>query len=258
MGKLLGYQLKTHFKKNWFLVVLPILLIIINLVTKTFTNRSYVNVAAGIIFIIALVVYGSSIIVIIVSDYNRFYGKEALFYNSLPVTPGQITFARLLYYFILFFVHTLIWIINFVAFVIINGFTNSPDFLEELPMVKEEIMRRLSFITPKHVGIIILLIVIFSAYGIGKFMFAISLSGEKKLNKMDFGGAVLCYIIITALSNSVIIPFINRIATDRFDIVPFPGDSLTLNLPILLIYSVLGILFLVGTYFEHKRRVSVS
>lgn len=258
MGKLLSYELKTHFKQNWFLVAMPILLIIVNIITKTFLSRGYAEIAAALIFIGAIIVYIAAAITVIVNDYNRFYGKEALFYNSLPITPSGITVARLLNYVILYIVHTLLGGINFVAFFLINGYLGEPSFYEELPIVIEGILNQLSRITPRLAIGIIIFCVSFLLYSVGKVMFSISISGEKKINKMDFGGAVLSFIFITVISNSVIIPVINKFATKSLDISLTADGSFTINVTILLIYLVLGILFLVGTYFEHKKRVSVN
>ena len=256
MGKLLSYQLKSHFKQNWFLVAMPILLVLANIFTETILSYSKAEIAAGFIMIGIIIVYAAAAITVIVSDYNRFYGKEALFYNSLPVSAGGVTAARFFNYLILWIIHSLILFANIVFFVMINLYLGKGNVGAEINLLFKEIVKYLSNYTPSQIMGAIILLVLFFTYSIGKVMFAISISGEKRFNRLDFGGAVLAYIIITAITNSIALPIIDRISTNYFDIEVL--NATILNMPMVIIYSIISIIFILGTYYEHKIRISVS
>lgn len=97
MGKLLGHQIRNHFKYNWFIPVLPVALIIFGLL---FSNVNYsIGVNSTVIGMMALVFgYIAAAITVIVGDYNMFFGDSSLFYESIPISPSAKTFSRLLYY----------------------------------------------------------------------------------------------------------------------------------------------------------------
>ena len=106
MGKLLGHQIRNHFKYNWFIPVLPIIFILSGLALGR-VNVNYGGVAFGLAGLAVVFGYMAAAITIIVGDYNMFFGESALFYESTPISPGAKTFSRLLYYFIMLLIYSL-------------------------------------------------------------------------------------------------------------------------------------------------------
>ena len=96
MGKLLGHQIRNHFKNNWFIPVLPVALIIFGLL---FSNVNHsIGDSAFVLGMMALMFgYFAAAISVIVGDYNMFFGDSALFYESTPISPSAKTFSRFLY-----------------------------------------------------------------------------------------------------------------------------------------------------------------
>lgn len=95
MGKLLGHQIRNHFKYNWFIPLLPIIFILSGLALGRF-NGQYGAVAFGLAALAVVFGYMAAAITIIVGDYNMFFGDSALFYESTPISPGAKTFSRVL------------------------------------------------------------------------------------------------------------------------------------------------------------------
>ena len=80
MGKLLGHQIRNHFRNNWFIPILPVALIIFGLLFSNVNNE--VGDSAIVLGVMALVFgYMAAAITVIVGDYNMFFGDSALFYE---------------------------------------------------------------------------------------------------------------------------------------------------------------------------------
>jgi len=95
MGKLLGHQIRNHFKYNWFIPVLPVALIIFGIIFSNVNNSIGGNaITLGMMALIFGCV--AAAISVIVGDYNMFFGDSALFYESTPISPSAKTFSRIL------------------------------------------------------------------------------------------------------------------------------------------------------------------
>ncbi len=106
MGKLLGHQIKNHFKYNWFIPLLPIIFMLSGLALGR-VNVEFGGVAFGLAALAVGFGYMAAAISVIVGDYNMFFGESALFYESTPISPGAKTFSRLLYYLIMLLIYSL-------------------------------------------------------------------------------------------------------------------------------------------------------
>lgn len=106
MGKLLGHQIRNHFRNNWFIPVLPVALILFGVLFSNVNNK--IGVSAVAIGMMALMFgYFAAAITVIVGDYNMFFGDSALFYESTPISPSAKTFSRFLYYLIMFIIYSI-------------------------------------------------------------------------------------------------------------------------------------------------------
>lgn len=91
MGKLLGHQIRNHFKYNWFIPVLPVALIIFGIIFSNINHSIGVNTV--VIGMMALVFgYIAAAITVIVGDYNMFFGDSSLFMSQYQLVPQQKLF----------------------------------------------------------------------------------------------------------------------------------------------------------------------
>lgn len=106
MGKLLGHQIRNHFRNNWFIPVLPVAIILFGVLFSNVNNK--IGVSAVALGMMALMFgYFAAAITVIVGDYNMFFGDSALFYESTPISPSAKTFSRFLYYLIMFIIYSI-------------------------------------------------------------------------------------------------------------------------------------------------------
>ncbi len=255
MGKLLGHQIRNHFKYNWFIPVLPVALIIFGLL---FSNVNYsIGVNSTAIGMMALVFgYIAAAITVIVGDYNMFFGDSSLFYESIPISPSAKTFSRLLYYFVMFILYSLYVGIIFFLFATIPAVGDGGV----VNITWENIMDILNQVGSKNILIGISWILVFLFNNIARIIFAISFGGGKKLRRFGFGGPVLSFILLGFIES-----FIINIL-DRFDI--FTNMELYLNngdvfinsmgVAFIFVMIVETVLFLFGVYYIHKNRISVN
>lgn len=106
MGKLLGHQIRNHFRSNWFIPVLPLALILFGILFSN-VNNEVGGSAVGLGIMALMFGYFAAAISVIVGDYNMFFGDSALFYESTPISPSGKTFSRFLYYLIMFIIYSL-------------------------------------------------------------------------------------------------------------------------------------------------------
>ena len=254
MGKLLGHQIKNHFKYNWFIPVLPIALIIFGLLFSNVNNE--VGDSAIVLGMMAVMFgYMAAAITVIVGDYNMFFGDSALFYESTPISPSAKTFSRFLYYLIMFIVYSLYLGLMFFLFMFVpsvDGGVINITWADINELINE-------------VGIINILVLIawcllFLFNNIIRIIFSVTFGGEKKLRRFGLGGPVLVYIGLGLIEGAFIY------ILDKFDLftnmelflnngdVFMRGMGIGILIPMLL--ETIALFFAV--YYMHKNRISVN
>lgn len=254
MGKLLGHQIKNHFKYNWFIPVLPVALIIFGLLFSNVNNS--IGDSAIVLGMMALMFgYMAAAITVIVGDYNMFFGDSALFYESTPISPSAKTFSRFLYYFIMFIVYSLYLGLMFFLFMFVPSVDGGV-----INITWADINELINEVGIRNILVLIAWCLLFLFNNIIRIIFSVTFGGEKKLRRFGFGGPVLVYIGLGMIEWAVIY------VLDKFDLftnielflnngdVFMRGMGIGILIPMLL--ETIALFFAV--YYMHKNRISVN
>lgn len=254
MGKLLGHQIRNHFRNNWFIPVLPVAIILFGVLFSNVNNK--IGVSAVALGMMALMFgYFAAAITVIVGDYNMFFGDSALFYESTPISPSAKTFSRFLYYLIMFIIYSIyvgLICFLFMAAPSVDGGVINISWADISKAINEVGVRNIL------IGVAWVLIALFN--DIISIIFAVTLGGGKKLRRFGLGGPVLVYIGLGMIEGAVIY------VLDKFDL--FTNIELFLNngdvfmrgmgIGILIPMILETIALFAGVYYMHKKRISVS
>ena len=254
MGKLLGHQIKNHFRYNWFIPILPVALIIFGLLFSNVNNE--VGDSAIVLGVMALMFgYMAAAITVIVGDYNMFFGDSALFYESTPISPSAKTFSRFLYYLIMFIIYSLylgLMVFLFVAVPSVDGGV--------VNITWADISKAINEVGVRNILVLLAWVLIALFNNIISIIFAVTLGGEKKLRRFGLGGPVLVYIGLGMIEGALIY------ILDKFDLftnielflnngdVFMRGMGIGILIPMLL--ETIALFFAV--YYMHKNRISVN
>ena len=254
MGKLLGHQIRNHFRNNWFIPVLPVALILFGVLFSNVNHSVGVNsVALGMMAL--MFGYFAAAITVIVGDYNMFFGDSALFYESTPISPSAKTFSRFLYYLIMFIIYSLY--VGLICFLFM--FVPSVDG-GVINITWADINELINEVGIRNILVLIAWCLLFLFNNIISIIFSVTLGGGKKLRRFGFGGPVLVYIGLGFVEGAVIY------ILDKFDL--FTNIELLLNngdvfmrgmgIGILIPMLLETIALFIAVYYMHKSRISVS
>ena len=254
MGKLLGHQIRNHFRNNWFIPVLPVAIILFGVLFSNVNNK--IGVSAVALGMMALMFgYFAAAITVIVGDYNMFFGDSALFYESTPISPSAKTFSRFLYYLIMFIIYS----IYFGLIIFLFMFVPSVDG-GVINITWADISKAINEVGIRNILVLIAWCLLFLFNNIIRIIFSVTFGGSKKLRRFGLGGPVLVYIGLGMIEGAVIY------VLDKFDL--FTNIELFLNngdvfmrgmgIGILIPMILETIALFAGVYYMHKKRISVS
>ena len=255
MGKLLGHQIRNHFKNNWFIPVLPVALLLFGTIFVN-VNHSIGGNAIALGMMALMFGYMAAAISVIVGDYNMFFGDSALFYESTPISPSAKTFSRFLYYLIMFIIYSIY--VGLICFL----FTAVPsiDGGGVIDVTWVDISEAIDEVGIRNILVLVAWCLLFLFNNIISIIFAVTLGGGKKLRRFGLGGPVLVYIGLGLIEGAVIY------ILDKFDL--FTNLELLLNngdvfmrgmgIGILIPMLIETIALFFGVYYMHKKRISVS
>lgn len=255
MGKLLGHQIRNHFKSNWFIPVLPVALMLFGAIFVN-VNHSVGGSAIALGMMALMFGYFAAAISVIVGDYNMFFGDSALFYESTPISPSAKTFSRFLYYLIMFIIYSLY--VGLIVFLFMA--VPSVDGGGVINVTWADIGKAINEVGVRNIliGVSSLVLALFN--NIISIIFAVTLGGGKKLRRFGLGGPVLVYIGLGIIEGAVIY------ILDKFDL--FTNMELFLNngdvfmrgmgIGILIPTLIETIVLFFAVYYMHKKRISVS
>lgn len=254
MGKLLGHQIRNHFRNNWFIPVLPVALILFGVLFSNVNNKVGVS-AVGIGMMALMFGYFAAAITVIVGDYNMFFGDSALFYESTPISPSAKTFSRFLYYLIMFIIYSIY--VGLICSLFMAVLT-----VDEGVIYKSwaDIGKTINEVGVRNILVVIAWCLLFLFGNIIRIIFSVTLGGGKKLRRFGFGGPVLVYIVLGLIEGAVIY------ILDKFDL--FTNIELLLNngdvfmrgmgIGILIPMLLETIALFFAVYYMHKNRISVN
>lgn len=254
MGKLLGHQIRNHFKYNWFIPVLPVALIIFGIIFSNVNNSIGGNaITLGMMALIFGCV--AAAISVIVGDYNMFFGDSALFYESTPISPSAKTFSRFLYYLIMFIIYSLyvgLIVFLFMAVPSVDGGV--------IDITWEDINEIINEIGIRNILVLIAWCLLFLFNNIISIIFAVTLGGGKKFRRFGLGGPVLVYIGLGFVEGAVIYILDKLDLFTNIELLQNNGDvfmrGLGIGILIPMLLETIALFFAV--YYMHKNRISVN
>lgn len=195
MGKLLGRIFKDDFKSIilWLLLPLVFALVFIQLL-NVFGENPLVMI--GISLTLTLLIIGpfAALISVAINDYERFYGKYAAFFSSLPYKTSTINWARFLNYVLMALVAGICAFVNYL--IMIMSLSPTEASLSEL---FELFGRALAVVGGKNLIAIIIYILILAIVSIFQVMFAISAGSSRVFGKPSKAKVILIFIITSLI-----------------------------------------------------------
>lgn len=261
MGKLLKHQIEKHLKTNWFLPLFPILVLIFNKIYFMFSLEFSERVFAYSMFFIVMT-SAAAIITIVVGDYNMFFDKEALFYEAIPIKPGAKTVSRVLYYFIMILIYTVL--ITFCVLMLLYNqvIKINPEILSVFNRFKEEVIRLFINSDAMDIVNIILFCIVNIIHSISKIMFSINYGSEKSLNKLGFGAVIIVYIALSIIEAFGMYSLANSNILDGFEAsISLSNSSIVVDgggIIFILIMLLCSLILLYLVNYSHKKRISVN
>ena len=254
MGKLLGHQIKNHFKYNWFIPVLPVALMLFGAIFVN-VNHSVGGSAIALGMMALIFGYFAAAISVIVGDYNMFFGNSALFYESTPISPSAKTFSRFLYYLIMFIIYSLyvgLIVFLFVAVPSVDGGVINVTWADISEAINEVGIR--------NILVLIAWCLLFLFNNIISIIFSVTLGGGKKLRRFGLGGPVLVYIGLGLIEGAVLYGLDKLDLFTNIELLQNNGDvfmkGMGIGILIPMILETIALFFAV--YYMHKNRISVN
>lgn len=122
MGKLLKVQLKQNVKTLLLVWLIPLVLASGFMTLNRFMDNPVTEFGIGISVILMFIGVGVSYIIVIYKDYERFFGKEAGFYESLPISSSNIIWSRFFQYLIMIVILFLVLVFDLFIIRLADGY----------------------------------------------------------------------------------------------------------------------------------------
>lgn len=264
MGKLFRQIFKEDIKKVIAWMLSPLLIAILGVFVYKLTDFrpiSLIIVISGSVMTFAPLI---SLASLNDSDNNRFYGKKAAFYTSLPLKSSEITGARLINYIIMGLVIGLFSILNFLLIGLPSD--GGLDPLEILKYLGQSIDLNIFISLVKFIIIIALFYTIFILI----MMAANTLGASRPFNKMGGSAKLVLFValilfqgyvyakLISGLGNTTLIKFkeySKGTVTFTINMLDLNWSSFAILVLILAIFTLAY--FTLVNYF-HKEKISVE
>lgn len=264
MGKLFRQIFKEDIKKVIAWMLSPLLIAILGVFVYELTNFrpiSLIIVLSGLVMTFAPLI---SLASLNDSDNNRFYGKKAAFYTTLPFTAREITGARLINHLIMGLV---IGVFSFFNFLLIgltsDGGLNPLDILKD---IGQSINLDIFISLVKYIIIMALFYAIFALI----IMAANTLGASRPFNKMGRSAKLILFValilfqgyvyvkMISGLGNTSLIKFkeySTSAATFSINMLDLNWSSFAI---IVLILAIFALAYFALTSYFHKEKISVE
>lgn len=185
MGKLFKIQMKDNLKTLLWIWIVPLLLSVGFISLARAMDNSFVEFGSGFSIFLIFLGIGASAIIIIYKDYNRFFGKEAILYQSLPIKPGNFTWSRLFTYLLSSILIILVLMVDFWIITMASG-----DFsFQETKLVFRMIFSNLGQY-PYESFVFFILLLSGLVASIFTVIFCINLGSQKSFKSMGIFGPI--------------------------------------------------------------------
>lgn len=264
MGKLFRQIFKEDIKKVMTWMLSPLIIAILGVFVYELTDFrpiSLIIVLSGSVMTFAPLI---SLASLNDSDNNRFYGKKAAFYTSLPFSSSEVTGARLINYIIMGLVIGVFTIFNFLNIGITSD--SGLDPIEILKYLSQSINLNIFISMIKFIIIIALFYTIFALI----MMAANTLGGSRPFNKMGRSAKLVLFVALILFQGYVYVKLISGLGnTSLIKFKEYSTNAATFSINMLdLNWSSFGIIVLIlGAFalayfalvnYFHKEKISVD
>lgn len=251
---LLKEQIKENVRDISLWMIVPLIAAIILNIINEYFDSSFLDFILAIAMLVFYLSFAISFIIVILNDYNMFYGRNAAFFDVLNIKSRDITRARFLNYVIMTILILILLILEISIFLMLTTKLGLSDFLNAIEKLK---LSKIPTITLVF-GVISIFVGMF--LNISAIIAAITIGNDKVFKKFGKLGYVVVYIIISL----VIFILTMTIGSSPFIEISLSRSSeeiekITRLLQISCIYNLVitGILLFLTNYF-HKNRLSVA
>lgn len=190
MGKLLKLQLKENLKILIWVLVIPIILSAGFLYLNRTYDNSITDIGMGLSIILLFLGLGASGLIVLYEDYQRFFGKEAIFYQSLPVSPTANIWSRFFTYLISFIIISIVMVVDLSILGVLGGDVSIGELNEAFKIILATLAEY-----PKSSIILTFIIISQAISSIFTTIFCINIGSEKTFKSMGIFGPIFIYII---------------------------------------------------------------
>lgn len=264
MGKLFRQIFKEDIKKVMVWMLSPMLIAAVGALLYKTTN--FRPVALVVFVSMAVMTFAPlvSLASLNDSDNNRFYGKKAAFYSSLPVNSEKVTGARLINYLVMGLVIGLFSIFNFLLIGLPSD--GGLDPLEILKCPGQSIDLNIFISLVKFIIIFALFYIVFALI----IMAANTLGASRPFNKMGKIGGVILFAGMFLFQGYIYVKFINVLGNTTLikfkeyskGTATFTINMLDLNWSsfaiIVLILAIFALAYFALVNYFHKEKISVD
>lgn len=210
MGRLLKLQLKENLKSLIGIWLIPLVLS----AGFIYLNRSFDNIITqmgmSISMFLLFLGLGASSLIVIYLDYQRFFGREAIFYQSLPISSMSSIRSRFLNYLIsLIF----IFVVMFIDFSIISAAGGEVAFIE-IKQVFTSFFQMLGSY-PKESSLFLAMFLSSALSSIFMLIFCINFGSQKAFKSMGIFGPIVVFIL-TNLIIFLLMIFVSYLLNENF------------------------------------------
>lgn len=264
MGKLFRQIFKEDIKKVMTWMLSPLIIAILGVFVYELTDFrpiSLIIVLSGSVMTFAPLI---SLASLNDSDNNRFYGKKAAFYTSLPFSSSEVTGARLINYIIMGLVIGVFTIFNFLNIGITSD--SGLDPIEILKYLSQSINLNIFISMIKFIIIIALFYTIFALI----MMAANTLGGSRPFNKMGRSAKLVLFVALILFQGYVYVKLISGLGNTSLikfkehstNAATFSINMLDLNWSsfgiIVLILGAFALAYFALVNYFHKEKISVD
>lgn len=262
MGKLIGQIFKEDFKSIilWLFVPLASALIFMQLLSA-FEGLPILSLAMG--FSMTLLIVGPflSLAIAASNDNKRFYGENAGFYSSLPISSASITGARLINYILL---GILIAVSAFLNFIILN-IANVPGL--SLSEIFSSLTNSINQIGAGKVTMVMLNLFMFGVFIVSTMMLANSFGSSSLFGRKSKYAPVIIFLVLffglgmigAKIQSSALADYVYQTFEMGGAEVSVSNDaSIRLMLIPIISNIVLSLGFFGLSYYFHDKKLSVD
>lgn len=199
MTKLLGHQLKENIKDIIPWIIIPFLASIGLNFLNSFLHSRFLEFIVVLSVLLFYLSFAISMVIVIVNDYKRFYGKYAAFFDILPIKSSQITTSRIINIVIMSILSFVLFMVGVLGFISISANIRIGDLLNFFKMMGKVMFSAKTF----TIFSLILAIVSQILATLTRILAAISIGSDKKFKDLGKFGPVIVFIIISLIVSAL-------------------------------------------------------